>query len=173
MDSPDIVMTVSHQSEVETTTVIGSGFEPTGMGRLISPANKQSSWWDYFMAYSNSKLVANCKTCQQDVRLGISQSTSKVQQHMMTKHRQLVLDNSVDKKRKSLELDNPDRDEQHVAKSSQITGHFAKTQSQNFRNSYLKWIVSTYKPLSTCESEEFRQMIQSVNPKVDCISNMM
>lgn len=150
-------------------TSIGSGLAVNDKGRLIRPTNKQSEYWRHFHSYSNDRCTANCNLCKQDVSLGESLSTSKLKQHLTSHHRSVMVDEAIVKSKESLfgagvsEVDEP-----VAVKKSKITGHFGLAPAApNYRKSYLKWVVKTYQPLNTCEGKEFREMIQSANPKVD------
>lgn len=149
-------------------TIIGNTVEED-KGKLIKPGGQKSSkWWEYFMCYSNVAHIVQCTICTNDVKVGISKSTGKLQQHMEQVHREKVKLDEVEKKRKLLE-------EHHdSSKQTRLSSFFSKSPvAPNFRATYLKWTVDTYQPFSTCKHPSFREMIQSVNPKAETISTQV
>lgn len=178
--SPSIGQTSSSSSNTTSTQEapnIGSvlvAANGIGKGTLIKPINKLSDCWNHFHSYSNDATNANCNLCGQDVSLGKSLSTSKLTQHLRARHRSVLVDEEIQKNKQQLSSSSSEMDhhDEMTAKKSKITGYFGLAPvAPIFLNCYLKWTIKTYQPLNTCEGKEFREMMQSANPKCGSISN--
>jgi hypothetical protein len=63
-----------------------------------------------------------------------------------------------------IEKNNADRAAEAVAKGESIKSFLSYGGS--FFQAFLKWVVYTFQPISTCENEHFRAMCYELNPKV-------
>ena len=79
-------------------TIVGNTVDEEDKGTFIKPGGQKSSkWWEYFMCYSNVGHIVQCTICAKDVKVGISKSTGKLQQHMEQVHREKVKLDEVEK----------------------------------------------------------------------------
>ncbi len=128
------------------------------------PALAMSDVWTSFRKYTcNSKRenYAVCTLCLNEGKLnwdaevcyGFSHSTSKLDQHLKSKHA------SVHKRKIETRVEDDRKNGINLLTSLNVVYGGAAV------NHYIEWIVQEGKPIDTCESESFRAMISSLNAK--------
>jgi hypothetical protein len=114
--------------------------------------------WEHFRLYKdvNKHDLAVCviEGCGANVKIGKTHSSSKLSQHLEYRHKEVwTLYKAPEIK----------------AKSSSVTS-FLGGAPLKFQDSLLRWIVSTYQPLSTVEDVTFRALCRSLNQNVEHVS---
>lgn len=132
-------------------------------------SSRSQSWvWDHYMSINTStskcgdervwgrdnKSCNLCHTAAVDdptlkwaVCYGEAKSTGHLARHFETYHPEVV--------------EKHNKGEAAVAKSGNLEKYMSTP--VNYEEKFMEWIVDTYQPLSTCESESFRDMMRSVN----------
>jgi hypothetical protein len=111
-------------------------------------ASLKTSWvWSYF-----TETIPNptCDICKAVINYGKSKSTSALISHIQHNHRSVYDENlqtDAEKKRKAC-----GSVEQFVVYGG------------NFMKEYIRWIVETFQPISTCDNVFFRRMCSALSP---------
>jgi hypothetical protein len=130
-------------------------------------SNAKSSIWNYFEVYTAKafKDLAVCLICDAEVYYSDSMSTTMLQRHLRGKHRSAfdtLVEEDVKKKLK--------RESTSASLAIQQTSvkKFV-TVCPSFEKAYLKWLIDTYQPISSCEYDSFREMCRNLNGKAPII----
>ena len=111
---------------------------------VVEKASIKSSWvWEYFSTDAKDKYPI-CNICSIEVNDGQSKSTSKLSNHICPQHRD-VYDNYQSKE---------------AAKKRRAVGTLEAfvVYGGDFMKEYIRWIVETFQPISTCDNPYFRRM---------------
>ena len=132
-------------------------------------SSRSQSWvWDHYMSINTNiskcgdervwgRDNKSCNLCHsaavEDPTLkwavcyGEARSTGHLARHLDTYHPEIV--------------ENHNKGEAAIAKAGNLDKYLSTTVSHEEK--FMEWIVDTYQPLNTCESESFRDMMRSVN----------
>ena len=145
---------------------------------LVKPPHAMKAVWQYFkiyhpQIYPHKKVMAVCLLCYDEskhidashaeVNYGESKSTSKLTQHIKSKHRYLLDKIHYDDE----EFSRVHKSSAHNIRpktSSQSTSHSMDTMIQE---KLLKWIVSTYPSYSLFDQMEWKDFMLTLNNKVE------
>ena len=111
---------------------------------VVEKVSIKSSWvWEYFSTDAKDKYPI-CNICSIEVNYGQSKSTSKLSNHIFHQHRD-VYDNYQSKE---------------AAKKRRAVGTLEAfvVYGGDFMKEYIRWIVETFQPISTCDNPYFRRM---------------
>jgi hypothetical protein len=116
----------------------------------ISATSKTSWIWDYFSSKVGKEYPV-CKLCDQMINYGASKSTSKLTNHVFHKHRgnyDAYMELEAGKKRK-------------------LSGNILNfvVSGGDYMKEYLRWIIETFQPISTCDNPFFRRMLNAYSSK--------
>ncbi len=124
------------------------------------------------MIYSLKPHIAFCTKCKKDIILGKKgdrPSTSKLHQHEYHNHVDKLRDQKL--AGATLLLD------EEISKSTQSPkgklgayGFYSRGPAPEFHSKLAYWQIATYQPNNIVENTEFREMCNSLNPKVAPIS---
>ncbi len=122
-----------------------------------------SEIWNSFRKYENDKRdeYAVCLICKNDrkknadaeVKYGASHSTSKLEQHLKSRHEEVhkrKIDEAVEEQRKKGFF---------LLNSLHVVPGIAAV------DNFIEWIALSSQPISTCEDPYFRTMVSSLNSK--------
>ncbi len=126
---------------------------------LVMNPNAVSWVWKYFRRYptiiEEHNVVAVCSICHEhhagnvnarsslwEIKYGESHSTSKLENHLISKHRE-IWKGEISLKRKADD-------------SNSSTDEYLDSKEE-----FLKWITNSYQPIDTCEDEDFRRFALS------------
>jgi hypothetical protein len=120
--------------------------------------------WEYFRIYHEKQfqIHAFCILCNKDVNYGKTHSTSSLEKHMRSKHAkeyQVVMSERT-AKRLCVE---ENKSNAIVVAQAKVTEYVVP--SPNFQDHLIKWLYTTFQPLSVVEQASFRDMISSLNKK--------
>ena len=114
---------------------------------VVEKVSIKSSWvWEYFSTDAKDKYPI-CNICSIEVNYGQSKSTSKLSNHIFHQHRDVYdnyQSNEAAKKRKGV----------GTLEAFVVYGG-------DFIKEYIRWIVETFQPISTCDNPFFRRMCNS------------
>ena len=129
--------------------------DPPNVANKSAGKSAKSSWvWDYF---TPTKKLPECKLCNEGVNYGSSKSTSKLTNHLLFRHRSTY--------------------DEYMAKSAVTKRNLSGTLDNfvvyggNFMKEYIRWVVMTYQPVSTCDNAQFRRMCATLSPKSATLSS--
>jgi zinc finger BED domain-containing protein 1 (E3 SUMO-protein ligase ZBED1) len=143
---------------------------------VFIPPNCTAEVWKYFGKYSSliplKDHVVVCKLCRDaqhvdevdaakwEVKYEDSKSTSKLQNHLHSKHKQVAIQLAVDKS-------NADVAKRNSGQQQQTLDHVIfRNKAENQREKYLRWVVESHKPLGECDNPYFRAYLETFDPKV-------
>ena len=124
-----------------------------------NPNAQNTKLWEHFFIFKDKTKhelgVCDVEECGAEINYGKKHSTSKLTQHLEHRHKDLW---------KTLQ------EPVIGVKSKSICSFLASSSDLSFPDALLRWIVSTYQPLSTVEHPAFRALCVSLNPRVQHIS---
>ena len=126
--------------------------------------------WEYFRVYheKNFRTHAFCLLCNNDVNYGKTHSTSCLEKHMRSKHQQEFKAIMSDRAAKKLRLAECEKENDRITVTQvKLTEYMDNT--AKYPDCLMKWIYSTFQPLSIVENDSFRNMIDSLNKKAPII----
>ncbi len=126
--------------------------------------------WEYFRVYheKNFRTHAFCLLCNNDVNYGKTHSTSCLEKHMRSKHQQEFKAIMSDRVAKKLRLAECEKENDRITVTQvKLTDYMDNT--AKYPDCLMKWIYSTFQPLSIVENDSFRNMIDSLNKKAPII----
>lgn len=145
---------------------------------LVKPPHAIKAVWQYFkiyhpQMYPHKKVMAVCLLCYDEskhldathaeVNYGESKSTSKLTQHIKSKHRYL--------------LDKIHYDDEEYSRIHKSSSHSIRPKATSHSNTHsmdnviqeklLKWIISTYPSYSFFDQMEWKDLMLTLNNKVE------
>jgi hypothetical protein len=120
--------------------------------------NAKSSVWKHFLIYNAKKEIANCQLCNGDIKYP-GFSTTILMRHLKTYHREDYNKLIADEVNASIAKAAGETKRQQ----KDITA-FVKF-SPTFERHFILWMIDTYQPISTSESDSIRKMCLALNPK--------
>jgi hypothetical protein len=130
--------------------------------------------WNYFGKYPavvlNKQNIVVCKLCREECNrsettsskwegnYGASKSTSKLNNHLQSKHKNVAIQLAVESAN--------DHATKHNDGQQTLDTHLRRSKTEKQRELYLRWVVESFKPLGECNNPFFREYIESLDPKV-------
>ena len=140
---------------------------------VLAASNASAAVWKYFRKFDTTKpdqdsedcsRLRVCLICLEEAKIDPQISftvevdggnTTKMSNHLLKCHKSIVAENREQKAAES------------VRKGTSLDSFLSN--SSAFLASYLKWVVMTYQPISTCEEPYFREMCRSLSGNVKSI----
>jgi len=162
MDTEEIAVK-KHTSEPNTTNDRNEESLSSQINS-VGPSKKKKSWvWDHFNPVEGQSYIVCCILCSEHINYGASHSTGMLERHIRRHHPKIHTDILV----QCANDKQSDTAKEKVSSQGNMMNFVIST--PDFENCFLDWMIQTYQPLSTCESESFRAMCKSLNKKAPVI----